>query len=421
MESLFCRIISWKNATIGERRSKHGHANAEDMENRLEFFRQQMAAFDGAADPRGAIENGFYIEEPHKSATSDLFKRIALKPESKNLLIGGIGSGKTTQLLKIQQLLQSTIGTEIFPHYVDITEYEHPEAIQPGLLNAVVGLELIRLLQQAHCQVDQSLKSIIEEYAGGTNTLAAALTTATRVRSGGILSYYSTDPYRITNTLLKLKLQFSTHFSKSPFFLFDGLDRVHDAERFIRASTSSLDDVGIGFLIVGPVSTLYSKFADSLDYHFNHFEYRTAFDVEDDVEAYKFFKNVLNSRSNQSNFLRTPAMEKLICMSGGILRDLINLGQESIQEAYLSDSEHVELEHVSNAVSSLGRAKILGLDDEDSRFLLASLTENTIKFSSSPKTIALLARGRILEYRYPKRRFVIHPVLHELLFSQVPA
>jgi energy-coupling factor transporter ATP-binding protein EcfA2 len=390
------------------------------MENRLEFFRQQMSAFDGAADPRGAIESGFYIEEPHKSATADLFKRIALKPESRNLLIGGIGSGKTTQLLKIQQLLQTTIGTEIFPHYVDITEYERPEAIQPGLLNAVVGLELIRLLQQANCNVDQNLKDTIEEYAGGSNAVAA-LTTAMHVRSGGVLSYYSTDSYQITNTLLKLKLQFSTHFSKNPFFLFDGLDRVHDAEKFIRASTSSLDDVGIGFLIVGPVNTLYSKFADSLDHHFNHFEYRTAFDVEDDVEAYKFFKNVLNSRSNQSGFLRTPAMEKLIHMSGGILRDLINLGQESIQEAYLSDSEHVELEHVSNAVSSLGRAKILGLDDEDNSFLLASLTEKTIKFPSSPRTIALLARGRILEYRYPKRRFVIHPVLHELLSSQVPA
>jgi hypothetical protein len=66
------------------------------MENRLEFFRRQMAVFDGAADPRDAMKRGFYIEEPEHSSTNQLFKRICLKSNSRNLLMGGIGTGKTT-------------------------------------------------------------------------------------------------------------------------------------------------------------------------------------------------------------------------------------------------------------------------------------------------------------------------------------
>jgi type IV secretory pathway ATPase VirB11/archaellum biosynthesis ATPase len=71
------------------------------MKNRLELFRSQIAAFDGAADPMSAISKGYFIEEPHQSSTNALFKRISLRPQSKILLIGGIGSGKTTQLLKL--------------------------------------------------------------------------------------------------------------------------------------------------------------------------------------------------------------------------------------------------------------------------------------------------------------------------------
>jgi type IV secretory pathway ATPase VirB11/archaellum biosynthesis ATPase len=79
------------------------------MENLLDFFRKQMAAFEGAANPSKAIASGYYIPEPGKSVSDLIAGRIALRPASTHLILGGIGSGKTTQLLmtlkKIDEML----------------------------------------------------------------------------------------------------------------------------------------------------------------------------------------------------------------------------------------------------------------------------------------------------------------------------
>jgi hypothetical protein len=396
------------------------------MENRLDFFRQQMAAFDGSADPSGAFKKGFYIEEPNQSATNHWFKRVCLKPTSRNLIVGGIGAGKTTQLLRIKQLLQET---DIYPHYIDVTKYEHPDEIQEGMLNAVFGLELIELISQRYL-VDISIHNLIKRYAFGVaDRIDLPPPNENSGQYRGVLSphnyYRSSD--QISAALHHLVTLFRGQFLKKPFFLVDGLDRVDNIEKFIRSASSVFDGIDIGYVIVGPIGILYSNFIDSIDSYFDYFEYRPAFDVRYDIQSRNFFSQILNSRSPDSfldehNFLEEQASAQLINMSGGILRDLINLTQESIQEAYLSDADRVGILHVDRAVVSLGRSKMLGLDD-DEQSILVHLQEDShsLFIPTSPKEIALLASGRILEYKYPKRRFSTHPVLSRLLISQIPA
>jgi energy-coupling factor transporter ATP-binding protein EcfA2 len=394
------------------------------MENRLDFFRQQMAAFDGSADPSGAFKKGFYIEEPNQSATNQWFKRICLKPTSRNLVVGGIGSGKTTQLLKMKQLLEKT---DVYPHYIDVTKYEHPDEIQAGILNAIFGLELIDLLEPTQNRADVAIQRIIKRYAYGMadrhdipfpqqNSLSLD-------KPHGVLSprNYHQSSEQINDALRILVNQFRKNFSKEPFFLIDGLDRVDSIEKFIRSVSSVFDGVGIGYVIVGPIGILYSNFIDSIDSYFDYFEYRSAFDINNDIQARNFFAQILHSRSI-NGFLDEQASAQLISMSGGILRDLINLTQESIQEAYLADADGVEIQHVDRAIVSLGRSKLLGLYDDEQSILSRLDDPSTLLFiPTSPQEIALLASGRILEYRYPKRHFSTHPVLRRLLASQIPA
>jgi energy-coupling factor transporter ATP-binding protein EcfA2 len=395
------------------------------MENRLDFFRQQMAAFDGSADPSGAFKQGFYIEEPNQSATNQWFKRICLKPTSRNLVVGGIGSGKTTQLLRMKQLLEQT---DVYPHYVDVSQYEHPDEIQEGFLNAIFGLELIKLMAVTSHSTDVTTQRLIKEYAYGSADIRdLPLSNKSYSESsgeyGGVLSPHS---YRRLSNKINLALQhlaseFNQYYSKKPFFLLDGLDRVDNIEKFVRSISSVFDGMGIGYLIIGPIGILYSNFIDSIDSYFDYFEYRPAFDVTNDIQSRNFFSQILNSRST-GNFLDEQASAQLINMSGGILRDLINLTQESIQEAYLSDADGVGIQHVDRAVVSLGRSKMLGLYDDDQSILSRLKDESKSLFiPTSPREIALLASGRILEYRYPKRRFSTHPVLSRLLASQIPA
>lgn len=178
-------------------------------------------------------------------------------------------------------------------------------------------------------------------------------------------------------------------------------------------ASSDLQNSEIGFTIVGAASFLYTTFTNGIDNIFNHTEYRTAFDVDRDEEAQNFFERVLLARSGK-DFFQKDALEGLISLSGGVLRDLINLAQEAIQEAYLADAETVGPEHVAKAVRSLGRAKMLGLDGEQSTTLRV-LTNQMLSVPTSPEEIYLLSGGRILEYRFPERRFDVHPVLKQLL------
>jgi energy-coupling factor transporter ATP-binding protein EcfA2 len=390
------------------------------MENRLEFFRRQMAAFDGAADPRDAMQRGFYIEEPEHSVTHQLFKRISLKANSKNLLLGGIGSGKTTQLLKIEQLLRET---DIYPHYVDVTKhinlssYNLSESIQGNILSAIFGLELIELLKNL-VHIDGSMQTLIRNYAyGSTEAIGYHHSSSIVAERIGVLSAPRTaeNNVEISQALTYLLDLFRAHFSKDIFFLLDGLDRVLDTEKFIRFASSDIANNKIGFLLVGPVSLLYSHFIDRIDDYFNYFEYRPAFDVSQSQSAYAFFQAVIESRSEPS-FFNEDALSSLIHLSGGVLRDLINLTQEAIQEAYLSDDDHVQKQHVTFAVRSLGRAKLMGLDDLDNQLLLRKETYyEPFPAPSNPREISLMASGRILEYRHPKRYFAVHPILRILL------
>jgi hypothetical protein len=157
-------------------------------------------------------------------------------------------------------------------------------------------------------------------------------------------------------------------------------------------TSSDLQTSEIGFTIVGSVSLLYGSFVNSIDNIFNHVEYRSAFDVDRDEEARAFFERVLLVRSG-GDFFQQDALEYLINLSGGILRDLINLERESIQEAYLADAEIVDREHVGKAVRSMGRAKMLGLDGEQYNTLL-NFNNNVLTVPTSPEEIYLLSGGR---------------------------
>lgn len=401
------------------------------MKNRLELFRERIAAFDGAADPTRAIAKGYVIDEPDQYSINALFKRISLRPQSKNLLVGGIGSGKTTQLLRLYQRFQETSDTDIYAYYVDVTEYviTHHDDIQVGTLDAIVALELTRLLKQEGFQIDETRKKSVQEFAYGytvTRDIAEldplklnqiAFRSLQTSKVPGVLSSRprsSDSSSRFTQVLFSLVEDFRTVFERTPYFLFDGLDRLDQAKKFTRIASPDLQASEIGYLIVGSASLLYSSFIDSIDSVFNHIEYRSAFDVERDEEAYAFFKHVLFVRSNQE-FFQEAALQDLINLSGGVLRDLVNLTQESIQEAYLADAEVVDQEHVEKAVRSMGRAKVLGLTKEHYD-VLESFAAKTLASPTSPEEIYLLASGRILEYRFPNRRFSLHPVLKQLLF-----
>ncbi len=425
------------------------------MKNRLDFFRQQMSAFEGSANPFKAIENGYYVPVPGKSVSDLIADRIALRPASTHLLLGGIGSGKTTQLLKILDRIDS-FPEKTYVRYIDVSLSTDIAKITPGVLVAIVGVtlanlvadnegnnvkndvETVRKLAYGYSEIKESnqikdsnqiVDSILKRQRYDYESIASSIgVSALDVALGrsqikkvehhypGILSPVSTQK---SNELTKAVQNLCSETKKKHeriVFLLDGLDRLDNSKAFsdmILNDMREISDIGISCVVVGSVKILHEEYRDVLARAVGYLEYQSCWDVVNDKDAHTFFELVLSNRAAQG-FITSDARESIIRYSGGILRDLINITQSSIEESYLLGDDNITLIHVDKAVQTFGRAKLLGLTKSDIDILQEFANGRSLPPSSDDE-IKLLITRRIIEYMYPERRCTIHPALLPIL------
>lgn len=402
------------------------------MSNRLQIFRERMAAFEGAANPQEAVTSGYYVTAPGKLLAEKISARIALRPASSHLLVGGIGSGKTTQLLVACENLKK-IG-DIYPIYVDVSLYTDISQITPGVLTAIAGVELSNLLKDKQ---ETDIKNNIEKI----NKIAYGYSEKVKVEPTDIYlglshlwqeranSKYQTkfhkgiipstsNPQQDTELINAIKklANLAKNIYGNIVLLFDGLDRLNDSKNFteiINLDIKPLSGVSIGTVIVGSLSSRYSENSNFLEHYLDYFYYQPCFDVDNDTDAYDFFLQIINVRS-QDNFIEAPATHLLVKYSGGVLRDFINLTQSAIEETYVSGDESLNKNHVIIAANSFAKAQILGLANDELE-IIKQTVENDNFIPRTKEHINLLETRRILEYRYPKHRYAVHPTLIPVL------
>ncbi|MBO1045289.1 hypothetical protein A2T80_015345 [Aphanizomenon flos-aquae UKL13-PB] len=390
------------------------------MSNRLKLFRERMAAFEGAANPSEAIESGYYVHAPGKLLVDNISNRIALRPSSSHLLLGGIGSGKTTQLLVACQQINEIEDTHAI--YVDVSLYTDISQITSGVLTAIAGVELAKLIEDSEDEnIIQSIDSI--------HTLANGYTyyydgyddydsDSDLISIKGIIPKKS-EGYGIRLDLLELVSKLTKAASEkygNIVFLFDGLDRLDDTKVFIKlvySDAKAISSVGIGLVLVGSLTAIYGNYRDTVDKSLDYFCYQPFFDVENDLEAYNFFEKIIQNRSSE-DFIEEAAIKALIRLSGGVLRDFITLTQASIEETYLSGEDKVQEQQVLKAVDSIGRNQLLGISDNELKIIKQILKTMTF-IPRTDEDLRLLVRRVILEYRYPKLRYAVHPAMKPLI------
>jgi hypothetical protein len=403
------------------------------MENLLDFFRKQMAAFEGSANPSKAIESGYYVPEPGKSVSDLIAARIALRPTSTHLILGGIGSGKTTQLLlgrdQIDGLLENA-----YVRYIDVSLSTDISKIAPGVLVAIVGITLANLMKDIEdIFVKKNIERIQKIAYGYTETIeinndtkmatdfkldfSTAFRRTIPHHHPGILSPESKQKNDELISAVKNLYKSMQKTHNNVVFLFDGLDRLDDSKSFSQMIVNDMRElsaIGIGSVVVGSVRIMYEEFIRStLEQSIDYFEYKSCWDVENDPNARAFFESILRQRATEG-FIDPDAIDSIIRYSGGILRDLINITQASIEEAYLIGDENLKLIHVEKAAETFGRGKLLGLTKSDIDSL-KEFANGRLLFPSSDAEIKLLITGRIIEYKSPVRRCIVHPVLLQML------
>ncbi len=393
------------------------------MSDRLKLFRRLMSAFEGTSNPQRAVERGFYVNLPN-NPIEEITGRVALRPSSVHLLFGGIGSGKTTQLMLTQQALNDL--EDIKAIYVDVSLVTDISDLKSGALIAIAGLELINILGRSFSSELEDSKKIIKKAAYGyteyipMDITAIAFGKPREVNYKGLISTENRESRESIllafSALSKAAISTTT---KEIIFLFGGLDRLSKSKTFI---DSALDDVieinktGVGSVLVGSIIIPYVErayIAGITGYSY----FLPYLDALENVEAKQFFTEILKVRDPE-NFIAQDARELLIFHSGGVLRDLMSLCQASIEEAYMDGSDQITKQHAIQAFEPMIRSKLIGLTDSSIDALHKVITEK----SFSPRTaedFELMLTGHILEYRYPRQRFVVHPILVPIIENMV--
>jgi hypothetical protein len=396
-----------------------------------------MAAFEGSANPSKAIESGYYVPEPGQSVSDLITRRMALRPASTHLMLGGIGSGKTTQLLMTLNQLNGLLENS-YVRYIDVSLSTDISKISPGVLVAIVGVTLTNLMADSEEDTVKKSIDVVHQLAYGysvkrqiPNPLAStslsgildrikveqAAFKEVEYRHPGILSPDSKQQNSELANAVKKLYELAKKKYEHIVFLFDGLDRLDDSKSFSQMIISDMKEVsaiGIGCIVVGSVRIMYEEFIKStLEQAVDYFEYKSCWDVENDPSAYAFFESILKQRAAEG-FIEPDAIDSIVKYSGGILRDLINITQASIEEAYLISDENLKLIHVEKAAETFGRGKLLGLTKSDID-TLQEFANGRLLFPSSDAEIKLLITGRIIEYKNPVRRCIVHPVLLQML------
>lgn len=385
------------------------------MANRRDKFRDYMSRLDAAADPRLAIERGFYVPRKGRGNSDQIAGRLELRPGSTHLLVGGVGAGKTTQLLVAQDRLNSLGDTSAL--YIDISQHQDLRKLQPGVLLTLAGLEACALLEP-ESEFRKDFERRFKDWATGYEDYPDSGYPDSEFWVAGVLtppaSELQSDIAAMKESLSDVRRAIAT---KIPHLvlLIDSLDRLPRLEPFSRVleqDVAAISALGIGLVLVSPIQAIHGLqrlIAERFDYIYH----QSFIDPYVDTEGRDFLVRVLRQRSPQE-LLPDSVCRLLALSSGGVLRDLISLARQAVEEAYLDGSDTVSQSHVVTAEDAYGRSLMIGLSQQEIAVLQRVRTQGSFVLTSE-EDLALLATRRVLEYRHPELRYVVHPTLVPLL------
>jgi hypothetical protein len=381
----------------------------------LQRFRASMERLDAAADPRSTIARGLYVPPAARSVADEVAGRLALQPASTHLIVGGIGSGKTTQLLVAEERLRQI--PDMRAVYLDVSREQDLQKLRAGVLVALTGLAFAKLLSDHSAPVREA-KAFFQTWAVDGRSYEMYEVDddpGDWVSVPPVISPPPT-PSRTSNEGAALKTLTDALCSMVPHvsLLVDSLDRVVELEGFeqiLQHDVAMLRALGIGVVLVGPLKLLYGTWRP-IAASFDKLHQVSWVDPAEPAGR-DFLMRVLRTRSPE-NLLSDEGAARLVQASGGVLRDLVGLARDAGEEAYLAGDETIGPAHVDAAADAFGRTLMLGLAADD----LATLQRVRAQGSFVPvsdRDLALLMTGRVLEYRNGRVRYAVHPTIAPLL------
>jgi energy-coupling factor transporter ATP-binding protein EcfA2 len=344
-------------------------------------------------------------------------------------LVGGIGSGKTTQLRLTYNLLKRH--SDAVNVLVDLAEITDLDALNPGAILVAIGLEVFKRLRKSDRQAGpaktahQKLLLLargetkwVEPYeVDDSNDGQYDAPDLVPIQTPGLLKPRFPPVHRSVEEAHDLLSQIALPLLASDAqitVLMDGLDRLYTPEsfrRFAEQDFRALRDLKISVIVAAPLLMWFDKGRFLQDY-FDEVKHIPA--AVSDPDKSDFLKRIL-LRRGALELMDETEISEIARFSGGVLRDLITLARTSAEAAYRDDDDHIRAAHVQLAIRQLGKRYLVGLG-KTQRKRLQRLVENDEFSIDDPAARALLVNRQVLEYLTDGRElFGVHPALMKVM------
>ena len=353
---------------------------------------------------------------------------------SQMALVGGIGSGKTTELLLTQKVLSRH--SDAVNVFVDMADYTDLNEINPGAILATAGLQLysrvLLRLKKAGTELPKEIKAAhkeLRELAFGKTDWVAAETLEpypyddgepdefVRVETPGVMKLRF-PPLRskvaaILNQLLTIASPLLEDEAQITLSV-DGLDRLIKPElfrEFAEQDLRALKGTNISIIIVAPLLLWYDKSPFLQDY-FDLVKHIPA--AAADPKHSAFLRQILQRRG-APDLMDRAEITTIAKYSGGVLRDLLTLARSSAEYAYRDGEDRISRRHVNAAIKQLGNRYLVGLGDTHKMFLRRLIDDGEFPIENST-ALELLVNRQVLEYfKGWLESFAVHPALAKVL------
>jgi hypothetical protein len=403
--------------------------------DRRQRFRAFMTRFNPTAPARSAIEEGLI----YRNAGRSVFKKLAAGADlafgSQQLVVGGIGSGKTTQLLLAEQELSRH--EQSLPIYIDVSAETDLSVLNSGALLASLGMHVWKAITPVSVpparlsKVHEAIRNIaygseeriwIPEPFGDEPDYEPEPDDepgryATITRHGKLKPPFPAIKRDIQNLadLVSMLTQFLKSQGTELVVIFDGLDRLIKVEQFwavVEQDLRAIRQLEVSVLAAGPLSIMYGQGRQIKDY-FDEVHYLPP--AIADPTASPFLLDILRLRGGDE-LMNDDEMHRLCLASGGVLRDLVSLTRSAGEYAYLDDADTIERVHVDRSIEQLGNSYLLGLGTRQ-KSALEGMLKGAGFAPSDSESMELLITRRVLEQS--ESRYEVHPALSHVL-SRTP-
>jgi hypothetical protein len=400
------------------------------MSDRRAAFQQYLRRFNPVAAV-DAIQAELIVPRPG-SLVDQLVTSLDLEPAGSHLIVGGIGSGKTTTLHLVKAGLDRTGAAEAV--VVDVPSAHDLGNPKPGVLLALAVKHVAERIGASAAPVAdvdarEALVSRMQDLTDGfwhdSGFDDDDEAEADVVWVKGLL-----EPVRVPPSVeyaCKLLRQGVTLLERPLVLLLDGLDRLNDAvafAKFVLWDVQALAELGVGVVVVGPQAlTLEANHRALARFGTQHLVAAPSISTPDGLE---FLRAVLLRRAG-ADMLDPAGAEVLARSSGGLLRDLINLARAAGELAYGAGAAAVGAEHAEAAAAAYGRQMLLGITQPQATRLHDFVEYQVVQRKrvavakplhftlATELDLSLLLARLIIEVDDLPRRYIPHPTIVPLI------